>query len=147
MPQQQAEIIDIKTGRPIGEMVSNVESMVLLSLLASRATVAGADPSAIVSPDHKLLMLCDEIIMRKRQADRAWSEYHAEWTANPGRSSPPGRSPANRSRDESARGPCANDSETPDDHWQDDEGEPFGISHRAMLQAGIVPKYVAHKRW
>ena len=79
MPQQ-AEIIDFKTGRPIGEMVSNAESMVLLSLLASRAMEAGADPSAIVSPDHKLLMLCDEIIMKHRQADKMLNE----WIVQPG---------------------------------------------------------------
>jgi len=71
----KAEIISLKTGRPIGEVTSNVESMVLLSLLASRAMVAGADPSAVVSPDHDLMMLCDQIIMRKRQVDEVYSKW------------------------------------------------------------------------
>jgi hypothetical protein len=72
-----AQIISFKTGHPVGDVTSNVESMVLLSLLASRAMESGADPSAMVSPDHDLLMLCDEIIMRKRQVDKTFSEWRA----------------------------------------------------------------------
>jgi hypothetical protein len=46
------------------------EALALLSRLADRAMVAGADPSAPVAPDHNLLLLCDRCIMAKRQHDK-----------------------------------------------------------------------------
>jgi hypothetical protein len=56
---------------------SILESLGLLSLLADRAMVAGADPSASVSPDHNLLLLCDYVVIAKRQHD----QFEAAWRA------------------------------------------------------------------
>jgi len=74
-PPKQAQLFSFATGRPISDSVIILESQTLLSLLANRAMVAGADPGASVSPDHNLLLTCDHIIMARRQSDQLWDEY------------------------------------------------------------------------
>jgi hypothetical protein len=53
------------------------EALALLSRLADRAMVAGADPSAPVAPDHALLLLCDHCVMAKRQHDQIEEAWRA----------------------------------------------------------------------
>jgi hypothetical protein len=53
------------------------EALALLSRLADRAMVTGADPSAPVAPDHDLLVLCDQCVMAKRQHDRIEEAWRA----------------------------------------------------------------------
>jgi hypothetical protein len=73
-PRSQARLLSFEGARPDDDP-EILEALGLLSLLADRAMVAGADPSASVSPDHALLMLCDYLVIAKRQHDELWSAY------------------------------------------------------------------------
>jgi hypothetical protein len=75
-PPRQARLLSFATGQPIDDPWI-LESLGMLSLLADRAMVAGADPSALVSPDHSLLLLCDYIVIAKRQHDQVQAAYRA----------------------------------------------------------------------
>jgi hypothetical protein len=78
-PPKQAKLFSFATSQPIDDDPEILEALGLLSLLADRAMVEGADPSASVSPDHTLLLLCDYVIMAKRQEDH----HLAVWRATP----------------------------------------------------------------
>jgi hypothetical protein len=56
-----------------------IEALSVLSRLAGRAMETGADPSALVSPDHNLLLCCDALVMLKRQQ----TQLEARWRALP----------------------------------------------------------------
>jgi hypothetical protein len=74
-PPKQARLFSFATGRPIEDDLH--QSLGLLSLLAGRAMVAAADPSASVSPDYELLQICDYIVIAKRQH----AQLEATWRA------------------------------------------------------------------
>jgi hypothetical protein len=76
-PSKQALLFSVATGQPIDDDPEILEALGLLSLLADRAMVDGADPSASVSPDHTLLLLCDYVIMAKRQEDQLFAAWRA----------------------------------------------------------------------
>jgi hypothetical protein len=65
------------TGRPIGDDDAPLNPMDLLSRIAACAMEDGADPSATVSPDHELLMLCDAVTMLRSQDARLLEEWRA----------------------------------------------------------------------
>jgi hypothetical protein len=70
----KAEIVCIRTGKPLHAAETQSAAAVPFresefSTLVGRAMETGADPSALVSPDHELLMLCDQIVMLKRDAN------------------------------------------------------------------------------
>jgi hypothetical protein len=54
-----------------------VNPMALLSRLASDAMVAGADPSAPATPDHELLLLCDDIVTLKARANQLLADIRS----------------------------------------------------------------------
>jgi hypothetical protein len=75
-PPSPARLLSFDTGQPIDDATVH-QSLGLLSLLAGRAMVAGADPAAAVSPDHNLLLLCDHVVIAKRQHD----QFEGAWRA------------------------------------------------------------------
>jgi hypothetical protein len=81
-PPSQARLFSFATGLPIDDPAI-FESLRLLSLIADREMVAGADPSATVSPDHALLMLCDHVVVAKRQHDHIEAAWRAMDHSNP----------------------------------------------------------------
>jgi hypothetical protein len=69
-----------------GEDGAPLDAMDLLNGIAARAMEDGADPSATVSPDHELLMLCDAVTMLRSQGARIREEWRAAGPAgDPGR--------------------------------------------------------------
>lgn len=56
-----------------------IEALNLLSGIAGRAMEMGHDPTALVSPDHNLLLCCDAVVMLKRQH----TAFEVRWRALP----------------------------------------------------------------
>jgi len=69
-------------GRPIDDDAPPNEPMALLSRIAGRAMEAGADPPAVVSPDHELLVLCDSAIMQGRRCEETEAALRASCPAD-----------------------------------------------------------------
>jgi hypothetical protein len=68
-PPKQAQLFSFSTGQPIDDPPEILEALDLLSRIAGRAMVHGADPSALTSPGHALLMYCDALVMQSRRLD------------------------------------------------------------------------------
>jgi hypothetical protein len=77
-PPKQARLFSFATGQPIDDP-EIMEALDILSRIAGRAMETGADPSAVVSPDHNLLLCCDARVMLKRQQ----AQLEARWRALP----------------------------------------------------------------
>jgi hypothetical protein len=82
-PPRQARLFSFATGQPIDDDPSIIEALDMLSRIAGRAMVDGADPSASVSPDHHLLLCCDAAIMLKRQHTQLEDRWRALSIGNP----------------------------------------------------------------
>jgi hypothetical protein len=66
-PPKQAVLFSFTTGQPIDDPPELLQAFDLLSRIASRAMVHGADPSALVSVDHNLILCSDSVIMQIRR--------------------------------------------------------------------------------
>jgi hypothetical protein len=71
------EIVSVTAGKRVGARDPQSAALMLLREIARRAAEGGADPSAVVRPDHELLGLCDQIVMLRRQAEEALEALRA----------------------------------------------------------------------
>jgi hypothetical protein len=76
-PPKQARLFSFATGKPIDDDPSIAEALDILSRIAGRAMETGADPSALVSPDHNLLLCCDALVMLNRQRTQLQDRWRA----------------------------------------------------------------------
>ena len=76
-PPKQGKLFSFATGQPIDDPPEILEALDILSRIASRAMVHGSDPSAVVSPDHHLLLCCDAVVMLHRQYTQLQDRWHA----------------------------------------------------------------------